>query len=120
MIWKALAIGMPFALAAIIGCQNQFFLTAQDLETTVPPLLLRSLLTEIETLYLPDRPWPLPLRQAGRLFATETHLDLEFATIEIDVELRLAGLDIDPGWVPWLGRVVAFHYDAIQTHHRRH
>ncbi|HEY4471344.1 MAG TPA: hypothetical protein VGN21_09250 [Stellaceae bacterium] len=95
------------------------FLTAQDLDTTVPPLLLASLLIEIETLYRPDGPWPLPLRQPGRLFATETHLDLDLSTMKIDVELRLAGLDLDPGWVPWLGRVVAFHYDAIQTHDRR-
>jgi hypothetical protein len=96
------------------------FLSAQDLDTTVPPLLLASLLTEIETLYRPDGPWLLPLRQPGRVLATETHLDLDLATIEIDVELRLAGLDLDPGWVPWLGRVVAFHYDTIQTHYRRH
>lgn len=95
------------------------FLTAQDLDTTVPPALLASLLIEIEALYRPNGPWPLPLRQAGRLLATETHLDLDLATIEVDVELRLAGLDLDPGWVPWLGRVVAFRYDAIQAHYRR-
>jgi hypothetical protein len=96
------------------------FLAAQDLETIVPPALLTSPVDEIETLYRPDGPWPLPLRQPGRLWATETHLDLDLTTIEVDVELRLAGLDLDPGWVPWLGRVVTFHYDAIQTHHRRH
>ena len=27
------------------------------------------------------------------------------------VPVRLAGLDINPGWLPWLGRVVQFHYD---------
>jgi hypothetical protein len=27
-----------------------------------------------------------------------------------DVRVRRSGLDIDPGWVPWLGRVVRFHY----------
>ena len=96
------------------------FLTAQDLDTTAPPSLIASLLAEIETIYRPDGPWPLPLRQSGRLLATETHLDLEFATVDVDVELRLAGLDLDPGWVPWLGRVVAFHYDAIQAHYRHH
>jgi hypothetical protein len=26
------------------------------------------------------------------------------------MRIRRAGLDIDPGWVPWLGRVVSFHY----------
>jgi hypothetical protein len=24
--------------------------------------------------------------------------------------VRRLGLDIDPGWLPWFGRVVAFHY----------
>jgi hypothetical protein len=96
------------------------FLTAQDLETVVPPSLLVPLLADIETLYRPEVPWPPPLRQAGRLWATETHLDLDLATAEVDVEVRLAGLDLDPGWVSWLGRVVTFHYDAIQTHYRRH
>jgi outer membrane protein TolC len=42
MTWKALAIGLPFALAAVIGCQNQFFLTAQDLQNAkgicLPPI----------------------------------------------------------------------------------
>jgi outer membrane protein TolC len=42
MTWKALAIGLSFALAAIIGCQNQFFLTARDLENAkgicLPPI----------------------------------------------------------------------------------
>jgi hypothetical protein len=28
----------------------------------------------------------------------------------VRLEIRLAGLDLDPGWVPWLGRVVSFHY----------
>jgi hypothetical protein len=42
MTWKALGIGALFAVAAIIGCQNQFFLTAQDLESAkgicLPPI----------------------------------------------------------------------------------
>jgi len=29
----------------------------------------------------------------------------------IELRLRRAGLDFDAGWVPWLGRVVAYHYD---------
>jgi hypothetical protein len=95
------------------------FLAAQDLETTVAPALLANLLKRIEALYRPDGPWPLPLAQLARLRATETHLDLDLATAEVDLALRLSGLDLNPGWVPWLGRVVAFHYDAIPTRHRR-
>jgi hypothetical protein len=95
------------------------FLAAQDLETAVSPALLADLLERLETLYRPDGPWPLPLAQLARLRATETHLDLELATDTVDLALRLSGLDLNPGWVPWLGRVVAFHYNAIPTRHRR-
>ena len=43
--------------------------------------------------------------------ATPTHIDLCFDARWVELELRRAGLDLDPGWVPWLGRVVSFHYD---------
>ena len=42
---------------------------------------------------------------------TSTHADLFFRSKEADVRLRRAGLDLDPGWVRWLGRAVAFHYN---------
>jgi hypothetical protein len=92
-------------------------LAAQDLDTTVPPQLLASLIARIEVLYRPDGPWPLPLAQQACLWATETHLDLDLETQAVDVALRLSGLDLDPKWVPWLGRVVTFHYTQIHTHH---
>lgn len=46
----------------------------------------------------------------GQLQATRTHIDVTMALGELDLKVRRAGLDIDPGWVPWLGRVVRFHY----------
>jgi hypothetical protein len=36
----------------------------------------------------------------------EVHLDLG----DVDIDVRRAGLDLDPGWVPWLGVVVIFVY----------
>jgi len=36
----------------------------------------------------------------------EVHLDLA----DVDIDVRRAGLDLDPGWVPWLGVVVIFVY----------
>ncbi len=50
-------------------------------------------------------------RPAG-LGLTATHADCHFAHDQADIRLRRAGLDLDPGWVPWLGRVVGFHYDS--------
>lgn len=41
---------------------------------------------------------------------TATHADVFFRLSDADMRVRRAGLDFDPGWVPWLGRVVAFHY----------
>jgi hypothetical protein len=93
------------------------FLAAQDLGTTVAPQLLASLVDRIERFYSPDGLWPLPLAQQARLWVTETHLDLDLETQTVDVALRLSGLDLDPKWVAWLGRVVTFHYSQMQTHH---
>ena len=56
-------------------------------------------------------PATLVLRPA-RLALTPTHVDVNAGLQAADVRIRRAGLDVDPGWTPWLGRVVAFHYDA--------
>ena len=96
------------------------FLAEADLDTTTPPALLAETIAAIEALYhQPDGLWPLPLEQRARLWATETHLDLDLETTSIDLALRLSGLDLDPGWVPWLGRVVRFHYDQMPTQFQR-
>lgn len=46
----------------------------------------------------------------ARLALTRTHADVWLALGHVDVRIRRAGLDLDPGWVAWLGRVVSFHY----------
>jgi hypothetical protein len=53
----------------------------------------------------------LLLRRAT-LAVTPTHIDVHFNLGAADPRIRRAGLDLDPGWIPWFGRVVAFHYDA--------
>jgi hypothetical protein len=50
------------------------------------------------------------VRRPGRITATRTHIDVLFDIQQADIRVRGAGLDVDPGWVPWLGRVVRFHY----------
>ena len=50
------------------------------------------------------------VRRRGRIAFTRTHVDATLPLDDADVRVRAAGLDLDPGWVPWLGRVVAFHY----------
>ncbi|HEY3703784.1 MAG TPA: hypothetical protein VGL22_01915, partial [Terracidiphilus sp.] len=39
-----------------------------------------------------------------------TDLDVSLSIAHADIRVRKAGLDLDPGWVPWFGRVVRFHY----------
>jgi len=46
----------------------------------------------------------------GRFVTTRTHLDVIFDPGQVDLRIRRAGLDIDPGWVPWLTRVIRYHY----------
>ena len=80
---------------------------------------------------LPDLPQMPTLLHWGRqrygeqlfnqdLFAIEAVLEIDASHVEVfyplnsvRLDLRRAGLDIDPGWLPWLGKVVRFHYGAL-------
>ncbi|WP_291994988.1 hypothetical protein [Candidatus Accumulibacter sp. ACC003] len=53
--------------------------------------------------------YSLVCRPAG-IAITATHVDVRQGINAVDLRIRRAGLDIDPGWVPWLGRVLRFHY----------
>lgn len=53
----------------------------------------------------------LVLRPA-RLGVSATHADLHFTLDDVDLRVRRLGLDIDPGWLPWYGRVVGFHFEG--------
>ncbi|HYW70949.1 MAG TPA: hypothetical protein VE961_07945 [Pyrinomonadaceae bacterium] len=47
----------------------------------------------------------------GRVCVTATHVDIFFRLSELPVQIRFAGLDRDPGWVPAAGRFITFHFD---------
>ncbi|HEV8430879.1 MAG TPA: hypothetical protein VGQ41_23455 [Pyrinomonadaceae bacterium] len=51
------------------------------------------------------------LHHHAKVVITPTHLDIFFALATHPIEIRFAGLDRDPGWVPAAGRFIAFHYD---------
>ena len=95
------------------------FLVAQDLARPQPspPGFCERILNEIEALYAPDGAWPLRLAQPAQLRATATHLDLDLLTPAVDIAIRRVGLDIDPGWVVWLGRIVTIHYPNLPAVH---
>jgi hypothetical protein len=49
-------------------------------------------------------------RRLGRIEREQGWTDVHLALAAVDIDVRRAGLDIDPGWVPWLGSVVRFRY----------
>jgi hypothetical protein len=49
-------------------------------------------------------------RRRGRVATQATHVDVTLPMDAADLRVRRSGLDRDPGWVPWFGRIVAFHY----------
>ena len=50
------------------------------------------------------------VRRRGYVTLTRTDLDVSLSMDSADIRIRRIGLDLDPGWVPWFGRVVRFHY----------
>jgi hypothetical protein len=50
------------------------------------------------------------LRRRATVHVSRTHIDAHFALSDLDVRVRRWALDVDPGWVPWLGRVITFTY----------
>ncbi len=47
----------------------------------------------------------------GKLYVTSTHVDFVTDINNISILVRRAGLDLNPGWNPDLGRVVQFHFE---------
>lgn len=53
----------------------------------------------------------LLLAHPARVHVTDTHLDVVLPLDILPIEIRIAGLDRDPGWVPAAGRFIAFHFE---------
>jgi hypothetical protein len=53
---------------------------------------------------------PALVCRPGRVLITPTHIDVLFDHQQADLRIRKVGLDINPGWVAWLGRVLTYHY----------
>jgi hypothetical protein len=58
----------------------------------------------------PDQLLDFVCRRRAEILFDPGWIELRLATEEISVEFRRAGLDLDPGWLPWLGAVVRFAY----------
>lgn len=75
-------------------------------------VLLRRALTGLGA-----RPWRQALLRPGYAAVTATHLDITLDLDAVHLPERRAGLDLTPGWVPWLGRVVALHFERFAKQH---
>jgi hypothetical protein len=53
----------------------------------------------------------LLLYHHAKIETTSARVDAYFSLAKHPIELRMAGLDRDPGWVPAGGRSIYFHYD---------
>ena len=51
------------------------------------------------------------VRKQGQVAYARPQVDITLLLREVDVRVRRLGLDVDPGWVPWLGLIVRFHYE---------
>jgi hypothetical protein len=58
-----------------------------------------------------DDELPRYFKQRARIVVSALNFDAYFALADLPIEIRLSGLDRDPGWVPAAGRRVRFHYD---------
>lgn len=64
-----------------------------------------------QRLYAADNVWgPDLLLVPARVYHSPSHLEVDLPLSAVRLPVRLVGLDVDPGWVPWLGRVVHFRY----------
>ncbi len=58
----------------------------------------------------PDALARLVCCHAATLYCTATTLDVYLSLNTLPIELRIAGLDRNPGWIPTAGRTIAFHF----------
>lgn len=50
------------------------------------------------------------VRRSGNVRHSPGWIEFELRLSDVDVDVRRAGLDLDPGFVPWLGAVVVIRY----------
>ncbi|MER5528002.1 hypothetical protein ABT075_26010 [Streptomyces sp. NPDC002677] len=77
------------------------------------PLRLDGITGRLRDLLERHRLTPEAFARPGTLVIGRTHVDVVLGLHQIDLAARSSGLDQDPGWVPALGRIIAFHYEGF-------
>jgi len=60
---------------------------------------------------LPEPRMAAVCQRSGRLRCEPGWIELHLPLASVDTTIRRLGLDLDPGWLPWLGCVLRIHYD---------
>lgn len=53
------------------------------------------------------------VNRRGAVAYARPQADITLLLNDVDVRIRRLGLDLDPGWVPWLGLIVHIHYERV-------
>lgn len=111
VLWAASLLAAPHARRGTADLVSALAAAGTlDAQATVCLTAARRWLRRAARLGLAD----LVLRPA-RIGLTATHVDMHFRLADCDIRVRRAGLDLDPGWLAWFGRVVSFHYDVVEA-----
>jgi hypothetical protein len=102
-----------FELIGVPTRETQFETRPSKLEEWLERMLpyLRARLRKALGLATTDDPGPLLCGQPASVCVTPTHVDLFFQLARLPIEIRMAGLDRNPGWVPAAGRFITFHFE---------
>jgi hypothetical protein len=93
-------------------CLQTGFDTRQALEQLAPLPAADELNALAQRWYAKTEVWSSELlRLDATIKFSPSHVDIHTTINNVQLPVRLAGLDINPGWLPWLGKVVSFHYD---------
>jgi hypothetical protein len=67
--------------------------------------------THLDVLLDVEDPGGFLIRRRGRIARTPVHLDVRFPLEHHPIEIRIARLDRNPGWIPAAGVHIGFHFD---------
>jgi hypothetical protein len=95
-------------LAAEAGLTDPQGLATQEPAAALPALLRLGAARYGEAVFNPAL-----CAQPALTVTTRSHLDVHYRTRDLRLDVRRVALDVDPGWLPWLGRVVRFHYGQV-------
>jgi hypothetical protein len=108
VLQNKIAFDMPEAWSRLFGLRP----ATESFEITLRSLLRIWVIAARRWLWLYGR---LRLNEVtnrrGQVFYSRPQVDVKLRLQDVDLRIRRLGLDLDPGWVPWLGLIVRFHYE---------